>query len=191
MDPTKGPFERGVFVNVVDGSLARVLRAVVAASAYVVVEFASATACLVSDDLDRDGGLPRARTIEVVELRPRNASRALSSVRAGVSHGVIVADEPDAIAWALYSCAHDGVFVSSSAIAIAFRFPSLTTRQDKALEMIAQGESTRAIMRRLHISDASAKRDLRALKEQLGVSKRADLMAKAVSLGYPSRSADC
>ena len=178
-----------VFLSILDVALAIAFRAAIAAiaaAAWVVVDEPSVSAVLVSDDLVRDAHIPRARVIEVVAPLPRCASRAMGNVASGVSQGAVLSDAPDSLAAVLLVGDHD-MLISRRLVSIAGQFPSLTVRQDSVLEQVALGRSTPAICDALIISPTSAKRELRLIRRQLGVSDRADLAATAIDLGFPPR----
>jgi two-component system, NarL family, nitrate/nitrite response regulator NarL len=61
--------------------------------------------------------------------------------------------------------------------------PSLSTRQQQVLELLARGHSNREVAQALHISENTIKVHLRALFSAIQVKTRAQAVARALELG--------
>jgi DNA-binding CsgD family transcriptional regulator len=185
-----GPVGNHVYLRVSELTLARVLRIAIVSEGFLVADEPVEFGVLVTDDLHRDDRVLYARVIEVAAPFARTAARVVHNVRTVRSHAVVLADEPHVVGPALSACVRGGVFISDRALAMGNSFPALSARHDQVLGLIAQGEWTQSIWRKLNLSEASVKRDIHALEQQLGVYGRADLAAKAMALGFPPRRVD-
>ncbi|WP_459867068.1 response regulator transcription factor [Endothiovibrio diazotrophicus] len=62
--------------------------------------------------------------------------------------------------------------------------PSLTARETECVRLIAGGASSSDIARRLHISLDTVNTHIFNAKRKMNVSRRGELVAKAVMLGF-------
>lgn len=65
----------------------------------------------------------------------------------------------------------------------AHELPSLSTRQQQVLELLARGHSNREVAQALHISENTIKVHLRSLFSAIQVNTRAQAVARALELG--------
>jgi two-component system, NarL family, nitrate/nitrite response regulator NarL len=70
--------------------------------------------------------------------------------------------------------------------ASTLELPSLSTRQQQVLELLARGHSNREVAQALHISENTIKVHLRALFSAIQVRTRAQAVARALELGLVS-----
>lgn len=175
---------QSVFVHVVDRVLDASLRGAVALLPHRPVNAASKAAILVSDDLSRDLLLPRLYAIEVVRPRPRFAARAVESLLAQRSQGIVLADDPPSIDAVLAACSLGVVGATPRVLELMNQYPPFEPRQETVLGFIAQGTSTESIGDELGVSMSTVKRDIAAIQELAGVSSRRALVGQAIMYGF-------
>jgi DNA-binding CsgD family transcriptional regulator len=175
-----------VYISVDDRQLLELLRSCVSEASWTVRREPNASTVLVSDDLDRDRAVPRARVIEVVGPIPLAASDAARNVYERRSQGAIVADDSASIGGVLSAVAFGGVFVSDRVYELAAQLPALIPRQRHLVELLVRGQSLKAIWRALRVSPTTGKRTRHEVERQLGVSvnNRDELVARARALGF-------
>jgi DNA-binding NarL/FixJ family response regulator len=66
----------------------------------------------------------------------------------------------------------------------------ITQRQERILELAAEGLTNQAISARLFISESTVRFHLQGLKERLGARTRAELVGKAIRLGVIAPAPD-
>jgi DNA-binding NarL/FixJ family response regulator len=140
--------------------------------------------CRIADDC-RDPG--DAVDVLVVEALPVRAAMALEAMRTGAARTIILADDPEGLAFAIEGLSKGVATIPAVLIELAGCIPPLTPRQHELLSALVDGHDKVAVIAdRLGQSLATIKRDLVRLYESFGVGGRHELAEVARSLGYPA-----
>lgn len=125
-------------------------------------------------------------TVVVVESTPAASRRALDHVATGSAASLLPLNDPRAVVAVLIHL-RGGVFIDERVLALAAAMPALSPRQWALLEELMAVHNVSVIARRLDISEATVKRELRELGDLLSAGSRAELQLRAAELGIHSR----
>lgn len=126
-----------------------------------------------------------ARAILVVNpYRVATARGAIEAVVEGRAAGVVPEAELDLLEDVLAAAQRGLVIVPECVLAAARRAPQPTTRQCEVLRLLAQGQTTALISGRLHVSEATVKREIATLRRQFACASRFQLAVEAAQQGF-------
>ncbi|MGH2944880.1 MAG: response regulator transcription factor [Solirubrobacteraceae bacterium] len=147
---------------------------------------------LVDDSLFDPGRIPPDTTRLVLLAGEPEASRAFDAIEFGVAGYLSRDSEAETLREAIVRVAAgesvlDPTVQTGVAREIRLRAndgrPVLSPREREILQLIAKGRSAPAIARELHLSTGTVKTHILHLYDKLGVSERAEAVAKAMREG--------
>jgi DNA-binding CsgD family transcriptional regulator len=126
----------------------------------------------------------RPSTVLVVRDAPGPCLESINDVMAGRALGVVLWNEPEALAAVFEAVRFQSTVIPSRAIELATNAPRLTIRQRDTLRLLGAGRSNRAIAMMTNQSISTTKRDIAGLLEIFDVPNRAALITAATALGF-------
>lgn len=123
--------------------------------------------------------------LDVLVLTPTPAAsrRAIDAFTSGRVRAILSDAEPESLPGALEGARRGLSVVSSEIVEAAHRFPTLTTRLERTLQLVVRGRPNRDIARELRQSEATTKRDVAQLLRRFDATNRVALAATALRLG--------
>ena len=139
---------------------------------------------LVTDRVD--SGHPRVILV-VVDLTPALAQTAVAAFLAGDVAAILLAEQASSLPEVVGLAQRRQASIPVAVLEAGARTPVLSARELDVLRVLTTGRSNRQIAARLHVSEATVKRDVARMLEMFGCATRLELGFLAQRMGYLDR----